>query len=186
MTCCLPVDGVRRRIARSVPSLLALMVFTSIVGMACGGSSPASPSGSSQGGASPAAATSAPAKKSGILAANLTFTGSVAGAVTEPKAAKGSAQCGGGTLELGITVAGHDYDLLVINASFKGPGKYEINGASSATVVVLSDALYGGQNAYTGTTGTVNYSTDRSLTLDVDLIGANSQKTHVSGSASCA
>jgi hypothetical protein len=163
--------------------LVAVIVLTFGVGIAaCGGSSQPS----AQGGSSPSTAASPPAA-SGTFAANLTFTGSLAGAATQAKApaAFHASDCGGGSIAVAVTLNGHEYDLQVLNTSYTSPKQYTLGDMSTGTALLVSNAQYGGQTAFTSKSGTVTYQSEKSITIEGDLIGANAATAHVTGSASC-
>lgn len=165
------------------PSLVAVMLLTFGVGMAaCGGSSQPS----AQGGSSPSSAASSPVA-SGTFAANLTFTGGLAGAATQAKApaAFHTSDCGGGSIAVAVTLNGHDYDVQVLNTSYTGPKQYTLGDMSTGTALLLSNAQYGGQDIYSSKSGTLTYQSEKSITINGDLIGANALTVHISGSASC-
>jgi hypothetical protein len=148
---------------------------------ACGGSSPAG-----QANLSPAASAAAPAAG---YAVNLTFTGTLAGATTKAKAPSGHPACGdiAGHILVGVTLNGHDYDLLLTNVSYKTVGKYTVGDAASTTQLMFSDGGWGGQTVYMSKSGTVTYTTAKSITIDADLVEQSSGKSaHVSGTAGCA
>jgi hypothetical protein len=156
---------------------------------ACGSSSPSSsPAGSSSPTAArPTATGTPPTTSAGGFAANLTFTGTLAGSTTQAKAPSGTQACGNGSLIVVVTLNGQDYKLIVLNTVYKGPGKYTLGGISSGTVVLFTDSESGGKSSYTSTSGALTYGTEKSITIDGDLTGSSaSQRVHVSGSAGCA
>jgi hypothetical protein len=152
---------------------------------ACGGSSP-----SGQTGASPA--TSAPASAAAPAAGysvNLTFTGTLAGTTTKAKAPSGHPACGDevGHILVGVTLNGHDYDFLLTNVAYKTPSKYTVGDAGSVTQVMFGDGGWGGTTVYVSKSGTVTYSTPKSISIDMDMAEQTSgASSHVSGTASCA
>ena len=173
---------------RSFPAAALLAVGIGITG--CGG-------GATSSSGSPSAATvaSSSATLAGSYAANLTFTGSLAGTVTQGKAPSATPACGDqvGHILLGVTLNGHDYNLLVTNGGYKGPGKYTLGDLSSATSVLFSDGASGGTTIYVSASGTVTYTSAKSISIDADLTGGDIKggsspnlSAHLSGSASCA
>jgi hypothetical protein len=166
-------------------SLLAVAVLVSLSGTiaACGGSSP-----SGQAGSSPASSATASAAPAGF-SANLTFTGALSGTVTSAKAPKVAACADGlGHLAVALNLNGHDYDILLTTVGFKGAGQYPLDDGSKGTLLMLSDAQYGGRSLFTSTSGSVTYINAKSVNLDGDLTDqtGGSGKAHVSGTASCA
>jgi hypothetical protein len=164
-----------------VATLLTLV----FVMAACGGSSPSGQAGSSP--TSSATASAAPA--AGSFSANLTFTGALSGTVTSAKAPKVAACADGlGHVAVGLNLNGHDYDILLTTVGFKGAGKYTLDDGSTGTLLMLSDAQYGGRSLFTGTSGSVTYINAKSVNLDGDLAdqSGGGGKAHISGTASCA
>lgn len=189
--------GGRRGIADTARALTAGLLFPICAALVARGSSSTNPaptaSPQSAGAATPTAAatatpTAAPTARVAGNTANLTFTGTLSGSTTQAKAAKNAkpSTCGGGSINVGITLNGHDHDLLVVNVSYKGPARYTLGDVSTGTAALLSDALYGGMSEYTSTSGTVTYDGDKSITIDANLVGSATQTAHISGSAACA
>ena len=176
-----------QRVTRLATPLLgvAMLVLVAAVAACGGGSPPSGQSGSSPSASSGTAPTSSPARTA-EFAANLTFTGSLAGTAGLAKAPKGTATCEGGNINVGVTLNGKDYNILILNTAYKGPAVYTIGDASSGTLVLLSDAEYGGRTAYSSTGGKITYLSDKSYTIDADLSAEAGTSAHVSGSASCA
>ena len=160
----------------------ASVLLTICVGIAACGSSGSTPSGSN-----PSVAATSPTPAAAGYAANLTFTGALAGSTTQAKAPKDAkpSTCSGGTIEVAVTLNGHDYDLLVINVQYKSPGTYKIGDQTTGITAVFSDAAYGGTTEYTSTTGTVTYKNEKSITIDANLT-SGAKTAHISGSAACA
>ena len=183
-----PVNLKKLRLSSSVVILLTLSAAT----VACGGSSPpgqagASPASSAAPSASPSA--SATATSSAGYAVNLTFTGTLAGTTTKAKAPSGTPSCGDfvGHILVGVTFDGHDYDFLLTNVLYKTPGKYTVGDASSETQVIFSDGGFGGKTIYVSKSGTVTYTSAKSIVIDIDMAEQSTgQGAHVSGTASCA
>jgi hypothetical protein len=163
---------------------VATLLTLGFVMAACGGSSPSGQSGSSP--ASSAPASAAPAAG---YSANLTFTGALAGKATSAKSPK-KAYCadGIGHLAVAFNLNGHDYDILLTTVGYKGAGKYSLGDGSTGTLLMLTDADYGGQNLFTSTSGSVTYINAKSVNIDGDLAGqmGGGGNAHVSGTASCA
>lgn len=186
--------GGRRGIADTARALSAVPLFPICAALVARGSSSTNPaptaSPQSAGAATPTTATptAAPTARVACNTANLTFTWTLSGSTTQAKAAKNAkpSTCGGGSINVGITLNGHDYDLLVVNVSYKGPARYTLGDVSTGTAALLSDALYGGMSDYTSTSGTVTYDGDKSITIDANLVGSATQTAHISGSAACA
>lgn len=181
---------VRNRTFRSFFAAALLAVGIGLMG--CGGGATTS-SGSPNAAGSPAAASS-PATVVGSYAANLTFTGSLAGTATQGKVPSGTPVCGDsvGHILLAVTLNGHDYDLLVTNTAYKGLAKYTLGDISSATSLLLSDAGSGGTTIYFSASGTITYTSAKSINIDADLVGGDVKggsspnlSAHVAGSASC-
>ncbi|HSP10238.1 MAG TPA: hypothetical protein VLU92_11660 [Candidatus Dormibacteraeota bacterium] len=92
-----------------------------------------------------------------------------------------------GHILVGVTLNGHDYDLLLTNIPYKTLGKYTLGDAASQTQVMFSDGGWGGQTVYFSTSGTVTYNTPKSIAIDMDMAEQTSgASSHVSGTASCA
>ena len=167
-------------------SLVAAALFSVAIGIAgCGGSSDAGQAGPSPASSAPASAA-APAAG---YAVNLTFTGTLAGSTTKAKAPSGNPACADafGHILVGMTLNGHDYDLLLTNIPYKTIGKYTLGDASSQTQVMFSDGGWGGKTVYFSKSGTVTYNTPKSIAIDMDMAEQSSgASAHVSGTASCA
>jgi hypothetical protein len=158
-------------------ALLAIGIGTA----GCGGSSP-----SGQAGASPETSAAAPAAG---YAVNLTFTGALAGKATSAKAPqKPSCADGIGHVMVAFNLNGHDYDILLTTVSYKGAAKYSLGDGSTGTLLMLSDAAYGGQSLFMSTSGSVTYINAKSVNIDGDLAGqmGGGGNAHISGTASCA
>jgi hypothetical protein len=174
------------KVATNASSLVvAALVLLSGAIAACGGSSP-----SGQAPASSAAASATPsAVSSAGYSANLTFTGALSGKATSAKSPK-KAYCadGIGHLAVAFNLNGHDYDILLTTVGYKGAGKYSLGDGSTGTLLMLTDADYGGQNLFISTSGSVTYNNAKSVNIDGDLAGqmGGGGNAHVSGTASCA
>jgi hypothetical protein len=168
-------------------SVVILLTFSAAIA-ACGGSSPSGQAGASP--ASSAAPSASPsAKPSAGYVVNLTFTGTLAGTTTKAKAPSGTPACGDfvGHVLVGVSLNGHDYDFLLTNVAYKALGKYTVGDASSETQVLFSDGGFGGKSIYSSTSGTVTYTTAKSVVVDMDVAEQSTgQSAHVSGTASCA
>jgi len=128
-------------------SLFAGALFCIGIGISgCGGSSDAGQAGASPASSGPAAAA-APAAGYSV---NLTFTGSLAGTATKAKAPSGNPSCADvfGHIAVGMTLNGHDYELLLTNIPYKAIGKYTLGDASSQTQVMFGDGGLGGKTLY--------------------------------------
>ena len=170
-------------IARS--SFAAALFSIALLGTGCGASSDAGQAGSSPA-SSASASAAAPAAGYSV---NLTFTGSLAGTTTKAKAPSGHPACADayGHILVGMTLNGHDYDLLLTNIPYKTPGKYTLGDASSQTQVMFSDGGWGGQTVFFSKSGTVTYNAPKSIAIDMDMTEQSSgASAHVSGTASCA
>jgi hypothetical protein len=172
-------------ISRASSLTVATLVTLGFGMAACGGSSPSGQTGSNT--ASSAPASAAPA--AGSFSANLTFTGALSGTVTSANAPKVAACADGlGHVAVAFKLNGHDYDILLTTVGFKGAGKYTLDDGSKGTLLMLSDAQYGGRSLFMGTSGSATYISAKSVTLDGDLAdqGGGGGTAHISGTASCA
>lgn len=135
------------------------------------------------------AATPSPSKSLDVYAASLVFTGGLSGNVSGAQVppSQASHACGGGTVDVDVTLNGQVYALNASASAFHGPGQYKAGLGNEFNLMIWSPT----NDIWTTTSGSATYKDDKSLTIDADVTnmmagpGEPNSIAHVSGSMSC-
>ncbi len=160
-----------------------IALATTVAG--CGGAQHATSTSS----AKPPAATTSPSTSLDVYAASLVFTGGLSGKVNGAQAppSQASHACGGGSVDVDVTLGGQVYALNGSASAFHGPGQYKAGLGSEFNLMIWSPT----NDIWTTTSGSATYKDDKSLAIDADLTnlmagpGEPNSTAHVSGSMSC-